>query len=421
MRHWIATVVGKFVRFVTHLRGGGTSLPGMIAERIDPRYLERASAKFPLGVLSILGSNGKTTTTNMVTAMLREHGLRVAGNTAGGNLPQGLATSMVMATTLTGRVPYDIAVLETDEAYAPQLAPRMKPVGSLLLNVQIDQLQRLHEPDRVGDMLRSMALETTGHVVINADSAHLRPVGAELPYAQPHYFAVEPNFAASLPNGLNNAEAFGVGEVDLPVEPAALVLSASEHEAELSLDGEVFTVSLPARGLHYAIDIAAAALLVKRVLGERFTIAAVQRAMQGMKTAYGRGEVLVADGQEIEMIMFKNGPSLQLNLDSIPELPDRILFTIDTGTPDLTWLYSNELSRIEKIDVVSGGLHASQLATHFAYRQIPVDLVEPDMKAAVAAFLALPAPTKGRKLMLVNYEQMALIRDALGYRDMGDQ
>ena len=425
MRHFVATVVGKAARWATKLRGGGSSLPGMLASRIAPDYLSRASRKLPMGIVSVLGSNGKTTTTNMLTRILREHGLRVVSNPAGSNMPQGLVTSLVMASTVFGKMPYDIAVLETDEAYAPALAPKMRPSASLLLNVQVDQLQRLHEPDKVGEMLVSMARATTGHVVINADSPHLVSAAGELAAgAEAHFFGVDPAYAATLPHGLVNAPDFREGVAPVAVQVTSSVLSSGEREALIELaplaDGDEpvrIEVALPARGLHYAIDVAAAALTARAVLGERFDPQAVVRAMAALKTSFGRGEILTVDGEDIEMVMFKNAPSFQLNLDSMPEVPEQILFTIDTGTPDLTWLYTTDMSRIPRIDVLSGELHSWQLAAFFAYQGIPVTQTVPSMKEAVQAFLALPKPAKGVKTMFVNYEQMSFIRAELGFHD----
>ncbi len=44
--------------------------------------------------------------------------------------------------------------------------------------------------------------------------------------------------------------------------------------------------------------------------------------------------------------------------------------------------------------------------------------VEPELKPALERFLALPKPSRGMKTMVVNYEQMMLIRKQLGYLDL---
>jgi len=69
------------------------------------------------------------------------------------------------------------------------------------------------------------------------------------------------------------------------------------------------------------------------------------------------------------------------------------------------------------VDVVSG-TKAWQFATRFAYAGVEVDQVVPELKPALQAFLTLPKPSRGRKTMIVNYEQMMLIRKQLGFLDL---
>ena len=140
-------------------------------------------------------------------------------------------------------------------------------------------------------------------------------------------------------------------------------------------------------------------------------------ALAGLETVYGRGETLSANGEDIEIIMMKNPASLQLNLDSLGATPEQVFLAVDDGTPDPSWLYDIDLSRLSHADVISG-TKGYQLAVRLAYDGLPVGVVEPELRAAVRRFLALPRPATGRKTMIVNYEQMMLIRKILGYTDL---
>ena len=92
MRVRLAVSAGRLVRWAARRRGGGSAFPGLVAMKIAPDFLERTIADLPLGVVAVSGSNGKSTTTNMVSAILRAHGVRVFTNPSGGNLPQGIAS-----------------------------------------------------------------------------------------------------------------------------------------------------------------------------------------------------------------------------------------------------------------------------------------------------------------------------------------
>jgi len=85
--------------------GGGTTLPGVVARRIAPDALCRLSAALPGGVALVGGTNGKTTTTRMLAAILAADGRQVLHNRAGANLVSGLTAAALAGSTLAGRDP----------------------------------------------------------------------------------------------------------------------------------------------------------------------------------------------------------------------------------------------------------------------------------------------------------------------------
>ena len=434
MRVRLAVAAGRLVRWAARRRGGGSAFPGLVSLRIAPDFLKRTIADIPLGIVAVSGSNGKSTTTNMVAAILRAHGLRVFTNPSGGNLPQGIASSVLADVDSAGRLSADVAVLEIDEAYGVELSRLLTPRVVLLLNVQIDQLNRFFEPDRVAEMLRNIAGTATETLLLNRDDEYLGALGASMsrPGAAPvRYFGASPELIGAAPHGLASAARFGttdptpLGESILPdgapdTDVPDTDVTATElngREALLDVDGTPVAVALPARGLHYAIDAAAAVAAARATLGDRFDVASAVRALAELSTVYGRGETLTANGEDIEIIMMKNPASLQMNLDSLGSVPEQVFLAVDDGTPDPSWLYDIDLSAISHADVISG-TKGYQLAIRLGYANLPVGTVDPDLRSAVRRFLALPRPESGRKTMIVNYEQMMSIRRILGYTDL---
>jgi len=112
-----AIAAGKGVGKTSQLlgRGGGASLPGMVARRIDPQVLARLVAAQPVRAVGVTGSNGKTTTSRLAAALLRGEGQAVAHNSAGANLIQGVTSLAVNAATVSGTLPIDIFLAEVDE------------------------------------------------------------------------------------------------------------------------------------------------------------------------------------------------------------------------------------------------------------------------------------------------------------------
>ncbi|RFA09461.1 UDP-N-acetylmuramyl tripeptide synthetase [Subtercola boreus] len=414
-----AVAVGRAVRVAARLRGGGSAIPGTVALRIAPRFLEDTISAIPRGVVAVSGSNGKSTTTNMLAAILREHGLKVFTNPSGGNLPQGIASSVLSQVSVGGRLDADIAILEVDEGYGPKLAKLLKPRTVLLLNIQIDQLNRYHEPDRVVRMLEQVALTATTSLILNRDDNHLVDLDTRIPGSREvSFFGASPELISGAAHGVASADRFGDVHAEAGGREAAVTVTAlGDSSATLSVDGTQIEVRLPARGLHYALDAAGAAATARSVLGADFRPEKVTAALGGLSTVYGRGELLEVGGESIEIIMMKNPASLQLNLDSLATEPEQVFMAIDEGTPDPSWIYDIDLSALSHVDVITGS-KAWQFAVRLGYAGIPVGSVDLDVRAALRQFLALPRPTNGRKTMILNYEQMMGIRKILGFKEL---
>lgn len=418
MRVSIAVLVGRLVRVVARLRGGGSAIPGNIALRIAPGFLEHALGSMPHGVVFVTGSNGKSTTTNMLVAVLRAHGLTIFTNPSGANLPQGIASSLLATVGLDGRVHDDLAVLEVDEAFGVGLADRLAPSDVLLLNLQIDQLNRFHEPDRVYAMLERIASVARRRLIVNAADPNTADLGrAARANQEVVVFTVSPEALAATPHGVAPAPHIATRGGEALPEALVVVESVAGSTAELTIDGERASVALPARGLHYAVDAAGAMATARALLGERFSTQAASAALSALDTVYGRGEVLDARGQAIEVVMMKNPPSLQLNLDALGRTPQCVMIGVDEGTPDPSWIYDIDLSTLDHVDIVTG-TKAHQWATRLAYAGIPVGRVIEEFRPAVDALLALPAPTDGPKVAIVNYELMMELRHMMGYLDL---
>ena len=394
-------------------------MPGRVLLALSPRFLSRAVEGMPLGVVFVSGSNGKSTTTHMLVSILRAHGLSVFSNPTGANLPQGIASAMLATVPLDGRLREDVAVLEVDEAFGDQLAKQLAPHSVLLINIQVDQLNRFYEPARVAGMLESFARVADRHLVINADDHNLVELAARLAggQAEQSAFAASPALLAAGSAWLARGDNPALAERAERADAAVVVESLEGRSAVLTVSGETITVALPARGLHYAVDAAGAVAMAAALLGDRCDAASVSAGLASMEPVYGRGEILEVNGEQIEMLTMKNPPSLQVNLDYLDEHPEQVFVAVDEGTPDPSWIYGSDLSRLGHVDVLTG-TKAWQLATRFGYSEIPVHAIVPDLGPALKQFLALPRPSRGMKTMIVNYEQMMLIRKQLGYLEL---
>ncbi|MBF4576448.1 MurT ligase domain-containing protein [Frondihabitans sp. VKM Ac-2883] len=422
MKYVLPILLGRLVRIIARARGGGSAYPGYLVLKLLPSFLTDVTKQFDRGVLFVLGSNGKSTTTHMLSDVMRAHGLRVFTNPTGANLPQGIASALLSEVSIFGKLKADVGVLEVDEAFAVELSGHLHPSTVLMLNVQVDQLYRFYETSRVADMMTDTAATAGTHVVTNRDDEYLGPfTSSTLDVTR---FGASTELVAEAPHGLQNASAFGgQTEGSAPLHAEAEVKALSAQGATIALSratgggSSSLAIRLPAKGLHYAVDAAAAIQTARVALGFEFDESKAVAAFAAMKPAYGRGERLKIGTDEAEFVMFKNAASLQLNLDALADAPEQVLLAIDEGTPDISWIYDVDFSSLDHVDVVSGE-KAWQIALRLEHAGIPIGTVEPRIEKAIELMKALPAPASKTKNFIVNYEQMMIARKMLGYPDL---
>jgi hypothetical protein len=219
------------------------------------------------------------------------------------------------------------------------------------------------------------------------------------------------------PEGALAAPRFGKGDVvnNLPVSVS--VIDELEGVATLSLRGASSSVQLPGKGLHFAIDTALAFSVAERILGSSFDIKAASRAISNQQTVYGRGEVAKYQGVEIQILMMKNPSSMRATLVAMEDPETAIWIAMDEGTPDPSWIYDIDLSRIGSVKMISGS-RAWHWATRLTYFGVSPENVEPDSKQALAQYVAFLKANGKRGTLLTNYEQMMAIRKLMGFLDL---
>ena len=166
MRKFLAIVLCKLGRFAGKLVGKGSSLPGQFALKVCPNVLGRV--KLPEKIIAVTGSNGKTSTVEMIAAILEQDGRRVVYNKEGSNQIEGVATLILSHCTLGGKMRGDVLLLESDERYARHTFKWFHPTHFVITNLYRDQLTRNGHPEWVYDAIRhAVSPETT--LVLNAD------------------------------------------------------------------------------------------------------------------------------------------------------------------------------------------------------------------------------------------------------------
>ena len=166
MRLLLAILVCKLGHAVGSLIGKGSSLPGKYALKICPDILRRV--QLPDYIVAVTGSNGKTSTVEMIAAILRAGGKTVVYNQEGSNQIEGVTTTILTHATLSGRVKADVLLIESDECYAAHSFRYFHPTHFVVTNLYRDQLTRNGHPEWVYDALRP-AMHPDTELILNAD------------------------------------------------------------------------------------------------------------------------------------------------------------------------------------------------------------------------------------------------------------
>ncbi|MEO6866920.1 MAG: Mur ligase family protein, partial [Gaiellales bacterium] len=175
---FLARPIARLARLLSRATGReGGALPGKVLLMLCPSAMQKlalSGRRKGRRTILVSATNGKTTLTAMLAEMFAADGLQVVHNVTGANLRSGIATTLLQAGS-SG----DIAVLETDEATLPRVAPDLQPDMILLGNLFRDQLDRFGELEVLADHWRATlgALDPARVTIIyNADD----PLIAEL-------------------------------------------------------------------------------------------------------------------------------------------------------------------------------------------------------------------------------------------------
>jgi len=418
LRTSAAVVAGKVARAAARLRGGGSALPGLVVERVDPEFLTHALADLPRGVVVVTGTNGKTTTTKMLVAILREHGLTVFTNPTGSNFTRGVISSMLAQIPLSGRLKADMAVLELDEAHALKFAAAVKPTHSLLLNVARDQLDRFAEIDHTAKLLAELAKQTTTGVVLNIDDSFVsRIAGRVRDGVTVTYFGVDPSIADRLPE-LQEADVRFEDNFTPPQPTAADGLlkphDARSFEVRFGNTERVGPLVLKQRGLAAMINATAATAMARVLLANKFRGVDAVAALERVEPPFGRGEVIDADGQPLELVLVKNPAGFTVALGTYGSAPVTTMVAINDNYADgrdVSWLYDVSFESLRDRGVaLTSGMRAYDMALRLKYDDVPVAEIEPDLDVALVRFLTA-YKDEPKRIFCTYTAMMALRRD----------
>lgn len=409
----LVTILGKTIKHVAKLRGGGSALPGLVVERIDPNFIKDTLAQLPLGVVVVSGTNGKTTTTKMIVELLESQGLKVFTNRTGSNFTRGVAAALLSDMDIRGNIHDDIAVLELDEAHAVHFVNKIPPKYSLILNVMRDQLDRFGEIDHTANLLRQIADATSDTVVLNREDYRIANIAKSLDKQTVKFFGFDQKLASFFPSDDDLHKK--IANTKSSIGADVVLSSFADNVATFTIDGQKVTTDLKLNGIYNVFNAAAALTMVRAIIKDVDNQASLIEALSRVEPAFGRGEVLEVNGKPLELVLVKNPSGFRLGLESFNPKSYATMIAINDNYADgrdMSWLWDVDFSSLADhgVDQVSG-IRAYDMALRLSYDNVPVRHVEINLKKALNNFLI--QSSRSPKRIYCTYTAMLEIRNQL--------
>lgn len=408
-RQMISTIIGKSVKKVAKLRGGGSALPGLVIEKIDPKFIQRTLADLPQGVVIISGTNGKTTTTKIVVELLESVGLRVFTNRTGSNFSRGVAAALLDEVNIRGKLDADIAVLELDEAWAVKFVQIVRPRFSLLLNVMRDQLDRFGEIDNTAALLQKIAEATSDTVVLNRDDPRIFKISEHI-QAKKVFFGTTSELLQLMPT--DDTLKYGTAVANQSVVADVLLKKINAQQATFQIDNKEIDVDLQLTGVYNLLNAAAAVALARQIAGPEITDT-ILSALENIKPAFGRGETIYLNGTPIELILVKNPSGFRLALLSFAKNNSTTMIAVNDNYADgrdVSWFWDVDFSLLKNVAMISGA-RAYDMALRLQYDDIPIGKIDTNISKALEDFINTNPDEP--KQIFCSYTAMTTIRRLL--------
>lgn len=410
IKFYLSILAAKIISFFIKMlhRSSGTSFVGLIVLKICPKFLAYCSKYVKKDIITITGTNGKTTTAGLIASILEYDGQRVVHNEKGANMLTGIANALALNILPFKR--FDYFVLESDEAYLTKLYDFLPSNYLLVTNLFRDQLDRYGELDTTAKKIQSAIDKNPSlKLILNADDPMVANLGEDV---EKIYFGFQNVEIFS--NALNSQAP--AESVNCPACGEALkyndrFFAQQGHyycdcgyqrpQCQYSADVKIyedysimkvfcekgeFEFNVGLIGLYNAYN-ALSSIALALELG--YDATNIQNALNSYHAIFGRAEKIILRGHQVLVQLIKNPTGASEVLKTV-DLSSNLVIIINDNYADgrdVSWLWDADFEYLKDIKnpIVVSGRRANDMAVRLKYAGVSPSkiIIIPKIKHAI--------------------------------------
>lgn len=392
--------------------GMASNLPGKLARHLSKNILKSLAHQSRLGSIAVTGTNGKSTTSGLLSSIFSAAGYTVVHNRQGANLVTGITASLIDAANWQGQIDADYGLFEIDEAALPVVASEVILKAIVVTNLFRDQLDRFGELDTTAKLIAKGLLQNKSKAILNADDPNVSQLLPEYPS---FYYGIESSTYNTIQTTEHLAELSYCNQCGCEIVYENVTYgqlgnwhcskcphkrpSLNLHASNIKLGTSSSTFTLTNGGYSVEIDLelpglfniynAIAAGAAASMLG--ITMEAIKDGISEYKTLFGRSERVLINHKSALIQLIKNPAGATQTVNAVVQgKPDTVLIAINDNLADgrdVSWLWDAEFEPLAQLSgsFVVSGHRAQDMALRLKYGGVPAAQIVciPNLNAAL--------------------------------------
>lgn len=401
--------------------GNGSTWPGHIALRVNKNFIKQTIGP-KTKVILVAGTNGKTTTSALISHILEQNGFLIVQNKSGANLLNGAASAIIQGIRpFSSKINQDYLILEVDENNLPLVINQTNPSYIIALDLFRDQLDRYGEVYSIikkwKNAFEKLSNNTT--LILNADDPQVSYLGKNLK-SKVLYFGLNENDQGRIEHG---ADSIYCPKCQHILDYKSITFShlgnwfcSNCGEKRPDLNVSKFEL-YPIPGTYNKYNTLAAILLAT---DQRLSEKLITEVLKSFKPAFGRQEEFEVEGKKVKIFLSKNPTSFNESLSTISDLKAKnILIALNDRIPDgldVSWIWDTNTSLLKNIpNITVSGDRTYDMALRIKYSELKNFRIFEDLSDAIKK--SLEQTRFGETLFILpTYSAMLETRKILGGR-----